>query len=96
MITTLFFVLPLSTVQFNLSYRKHMYCFFLNSKFCNKQYTHIYIYLKTGQNCTREKNCTKILLHEDNFAPRVNLAQVTTLHGRSFFPEKKKKTKKCK
>ena len=33
-------------------------------------------------------------LHEDNFAPKVNFARVTILHGWSFLDESKKKTEK--
>ena len=40
--------------------------------------------------CTKTKVHEGRKLHEDNFAPRVNFARVTVLHGGSFFHESKK------
>ena len=48
----------------------------------------------TGKNCKLTKLHEGTKLHEDKFAPRVNFAQVTILHGGSFLHESKKKTEK--
>ena len=50
----------------------------------------------TGQNCTKTKLNEVTKFHEDKFAPRVNFAQVTILHGGSFLHECKKKNRKKK
>ena len=47
-------------------------------------------------NFARRYFCTKTNLHEENFAPSVNFARVTTLHGGSILHKSKKNTKKDK
>ena len=47
-----------------------------------------------GQSCTKGKFSSKILWHEDKFAPSVKFAQFTIFHWLSFLQESIKNKKK--